>query len=93
MTIDTGATASLISLDLCKLANITIRPANQKAVQADGHTQLQIIGEIDVKLHYPNIPPVHLEALVVPKLSSVLLAGMPFTFRNDIIIHTRNHLF
>ena len=53
-------------------------PAVQKAIQADGHTELPVVGEIDVLLQYENVPPRRLNALVVPELAHGILAGMPF---------------
>ena len=68
----------LISLPICKAANISIMPAVQKAIQADGHTELPVVGEIDVLLQYENVPPMRLNALVVPELAHGILADMPF---------------
>ena len=60
LTIDTGATVSFISLPISMAADISIMPAVQKAIQADVHTELPVVGEIDVLLQYENVPPMHL---------------------------------
>ena len=65
LTIDTGATASIISLPISKAANISIMPAVQKAIQVDGHTELPVVGEIDVLLQHENVPSMRLNALAV----------------------------
>ena len=88
VTLDSGATASLITESVCKSAGIPILPANQRAIQADGQSYLPVVGEINVDLNFEAIPPLHLTALVVPKLGSEVLAGMPFLMSNQIIINT-----
>ena len=86
VTLDTGATASLIEASLCQKAGIPITPSAQTAVQADGCTELPVLGEINTVLKHPELPPLKLSALVVPKLACGLLAGMPFIISNRIII-------
>ena len=86
LTVDTGATASMISLPICKAANISVMPAVQKAIQADGHTELPVVGEIDMLVQYENVPPMCLNALVVPELAHGILAGMPFVITNNVVI-------
>ena len=86
VTLDTGATASLIKASLCRNVGIPIIPSVQTAVQADGCTELPVLGEINTVLKRPELPPLRLSALVVPKLACGLLAGMPFIISNRIII-------
>ena len=38
MVLDTGATGSMISLELCELANLPVYPSNHSAIQADGNS-------------------------------------------------------
>ena len=46
MVLDTGATGSMISLDLCKLANLDVYPTTQRAILADGDSHLTVVGEV-----------------------------------------------
>ena len=48
VTLDTGATTSLITESICRSAGIPILPATQRAIQADGESYLPIIGEINI---------------------------------------------
>ena len=86
VTLDTGTTASLIEASLCQKAGIPITPSVQTAVQADGCTELPVLGEINTVLKHPELPPLKLNAPVVPKLACGLLAGMTFIISNRIII-------
>ena len=81
--LDIGGTASVITESVCRSAGIPILPATQRAIQADGQSCLQIIGH----RHSEEIPPLHLTALVLPKLGCEILEGMPFIMSNQIIIH------
>ena len=84
--LDIGATASLITESICRSAGIPILPATQRAIQADGPSYLPVIGEINIYLNCKEIQPLHLTALVVPKLGCQILTGMLFIMSNQIII-------
>ena len=61
--------------------------AVQKATQADGHTELPVVGETDLFLQHENVPSMRLSALVMPELAHGILAGMPFVITtNNIVI-------
>ena len=46
LVLDTGATASLISLSKATELKLTILPTTHKAVQVDGISDLKLLGEI-----------------------------------------------
>ena len=49
---------------------------------------LLIIGKIIIYFNCEEIPPLHLTPLIVSKLGSETLAGMPFIMLNQIITNT-----
>ena len=46
IVLDTGATASLISLDKAKELGLKILPTAHKALQVDGISDLKVLGEV-----------------------------------------------
>ena len=54
MVLDTGATGSMISLELCKLAGLHIYPSSQRAILADGDSQLSVVGEVHTSIVMDN---------------------------------------
>ena len=54
LILDTGATASLISMEACKRLNIPMQTTKYKAIQVDGE-QLDVVGEIHIKLQRDSI--------------------------------------
>ena len=55
VTLDIGATTSVITESVCRSAGMPILPATQRAIQADGQSYLPIIGHG----HSEEIPPLH----------------------------------
>ena len=81
--LDSGATASLISLRKAKQLKLMISPTSHRAIQVDGISDLKILGEVhthftrgDLKLFF--------NALVVNKLGTDILGGTNFLKDNDI---------
>ena len=81
--LDSGATASLISLRKAKQLKLVISPTSHRAIQVDGISGLKILGEVhthftrgDLKLFF--------NALVVNKLGTDILGGTNFLKDNDI---------
>ena len=68
MVLDTGATGSMIHLELCELANIKVYPTCHKAIQADGYSHLKVVGEIHTSIIMDNDVELMLDALVVTSL-------------------------
>ena len=82
LILDTGATASLISMEACKRLNIPMQTTKHKAIQVDG-AQLDVVGEIHIKLQRDSIL-LDFNALVIRNMSSDFLAGTGFHKDNDI---------
>ena len=85
VTIDSGATGSLVRSDIAKALKLPISKTNQYASQADGTSSLCVIGETHFTLLMDNIN-LSFEGLVVTNLDVDILGGMPFMEDNDISI-------
>lgn len=85
LTLDTGAEISMIKASTAEYIGARISKSNQSALQADGVTPLEIIGETHLTLTRENTD-LHLEALVVNDLDVDILAGIPFMSCNDISV-------
>ena len=83
LTLDTGAETSMIKTSVAKAIGASIQKTTQKALQADGVTQLKVVGEVHLTLSRSNLC-LHLDALVVDNLDVDVLAGTPFMITNDI---------
>lgn len=83
LTLDTGCTGNIIRLDVAQELGIPIRPTKQRAVQADGATPLDVIGEVAVKFHRDHHELSFL-GLVSRTLDVPILAGTPFQSSNDV---------
>ena len=83
LVIDTGATTNMVRRDFALRAAMPIRPASQRASQADGVTPLSVQGEVHCQLTIGQHT-FELDALVVDKLDVDILAGTPFLTKNDI---------
>ena len=83
VTIDSGATGSLVHSDVVKKLNLPIFPTTQYASQADGSSALSVLGEtrFTLSLDRMSLP---FEGLVVRNLDVEVLGGMPFMEINDI---------
>ena len=78
VVLDTGATGSMISLDLCKLAHLDVYPTTQRVVLADEDSHLTVVGEVHTKIIMNSDVILRLSALVVTKLTAGLIVGMAF---------------
>lgn len=85
--LDSGAEANLINQNLVNQMGITLSKTSHSAVQADGKTQLNVTGEIQIILNREGYE-FKLEALAVQGLGSDILAGVPFLSQNDILLRT-----
>ena len=75
----------MIKYSVASLTGANIKKSDQSALQADGVTPLDILGETHLTLSRDNHS-LQLEALVVNDLDVDVLAGLPFMARNDISI-------
>ena len=81
--LDSGATASLISLKKVQELNLKIWPTIHTAVQVDGISGLKVLGEVHTEFSRGNLT-LHFSALVVNKLGTDVLGGTNFLKENDI---------
>ena len=84
LTLDTGATSSLIRLSVATKLDMKILPTNHTGFQADGKTRLRICGEIHETVTRNDLS-FMLQAVVVEELDCDVLAGNPFMEENDIV--------
>ena len=85
ITIDSGATVSIIIEKAAKRCGFTISRASQTACQADGYSQLQVVGEIHSTVTRDKVT-MPFEALVVKQLCNAeCLGGMNFIHDNEIL--------
>ena len=83
ITLDSGATASFITSNLCKKLQLDVLPNGQMARLGDGCTTMASLGEVDV--HFVrNKWSLRFQAIVVEKLNSEVYGGMNFLKENDI---------
>lgn len=88
ITIDTGATSSIIDYNTAKRLNLSILPSKQQARLAD-FSHLQIIGEVFLSLNHGQVD-LQMDALVAEGLHCEALVGMPFMKSNFIVIDVPN---
>ena len=90
ITLDSGAEISMIKHSVTSHIGASIKKSNQSALQADGVTPLNILGETHLTVSRDSHS-LSLEALVVNDLDVDVLAGIPFMARNDISIRPAKH--
>ena len=90
ITLDSGAEISMIKHSVASRIGASIKKSNQSALQADGVTPLNILGETHLTLSRDSHS-LSLEALVVNDLDVDVLAGIPFMARIDISIRPAKH--
>ena len=83
LVLDTGATASLITLRMAKLLNIQVHSTGHNAVQVDGESQLPVLGEVHTSFTRGSLC-LRFSGLVVSQLSVDILAGTNFHVENDV---------
>lgn len=89
VTVDSGATSSLVKHSFAVKSKMPIFGTIHTANQADGKTKMQPCGEIHVTLSRGNMT-LNLEAVVVKDLDCDILAGMPFLKSNHIVLDAPN---
>ena len=85
VTIDSGATGNMIRHSTAKHLGCPIISSAQSVQQADGSSQLQVVGEIRTIFTRDNTD-FSFEGLVVENLDVEVLAGTPFMETNDIAV-------
>ena len=81
--LDTGATTSLIRLDMAEKLKLRSIPTKHKVVQIDGESNLKVLGEVHTTFYRQNIP-LHFSALVINHMSTPIIGGTNFHVENDI---------
>ena len=76
VVIDSGAETNMIRESVARQIGIPISSSSQLALQADGHSSLEVVGETCITLTCDKHSFL-LEALVVSNLDSGILAGVP----------------
>ena len=85
ITIDSGATGNMIRQSTAKHLGCPIISSAQSVQQADGSSQLQVVGEIRTTFTRDNTD-FTFEGLVVEDLDIEVLAGTPFMETNDVAV-------
>ena len=85
ITIDSGATANMIRHSTAQHLGCPIISSAQSVQQADGSSQLQVVGEIGTTFTRDNTN-FTFEGLVVEDLDVEVLAGTPFMVANDVAV-------
>ena len=80
---DTGCTSNIVRLDVATALNIPITPSKQRAVQADGSTPLDVVGEVQIVFTHDSHE-LMFNGLVCETLDFDILAGAPFHSTNDV---------
>jgi hypothetical protein len=76
-TLDTGATVNMIHLNVVKQLNLHITPSTQTATQADGRSEIEIVGETRFSVTRDNRI-LQFEGLIAKKMDTDVLAGIPY---------------
>ena len=85
MLLDLGAEANLVTEEECHRIGAKILPTNQRALMADGQTSLKTTGETHFSVKFGH----HIfkfSGLVVERLDTALIAGVPFLVEHDIYV-------
>ena len=83
IVLDSGATASLISLTKAKQLKLAISPTFHRVIQVDGVSNLKILGEVHTQFSRGDLT-LYFNALVVNNLGTNVLGGTNFLKDNDI---------
>ena len=86
MIVDTGATGSMMTLELCNAIGLKIYPSPHSAIQADGESRLNVVGEVHTSITSLNGITMTLSAIVVTKLKVGLIIGTGFLKEHGIVI-------
>ncbi|EDO35149.1 predicted protein [Nematostella vectensis] len=85
MTVDSGATGNMIRLSTATRLGCNITTSSQSVSQADGSSQLHVVGETRLSFTRAD-KSFSFEGLVVENLDVEVLAGTPFMEKNDIAV-------
>ena len=91
ITVNSGAEISMIRASIAEHIGVQVNETKQHALQADGSTPLETIGETHFDVVRDNLT-LRIEALVVKDLDVDILAGIPFMSTNDISIRPAKDL-
>ena len=83
LTLDSGAEADLMKLSCAKKIGIKVHPTKATASQADGQSNLKIIGEVHCQLNRGSHT-FTFNGLVAENLSDEVICGVPFQSINDV---------
>ena len=83
--LDCGAEANLITTPKCAMLGAVIKSTSQKAMMADGVTPLKTVGETSFIVEFTHHKFIF-SGLVVEKLDSGIVGGMPFLHQNDVFV-------
>ena len=83
VVVDSGSEANMAAEDWCHRNKVAIKFTRQKAGQADGRHDLNIVGEIHVKFHRGG-KEYKFDGLVAKELNDDIVAGIPFMEAHDI---------
>ena len=89
-TLDCGAEISLARQAECERIGVKIVPTHQTATMADGKSSLEIVGETHFTAKHGHHT-FTFSALVVKKLDTPVLAGMPFLKDNDVFVRPKSN--
>ena len=84
ITIDGGATGNFILKGVAEFLGLKIEKATQRAVQADGHSPLHVVGEVHDSFTRSKVT-FEFDGLVVTNLDCDILGGTPFQKANGIM--------
>ena len=83
LTIDCGAESNLIKKSFANYLGVPIQRTTCTASQADGKSNLKIVGEVHCNFKFRNID-LKFNGLVAESLQDDVIAGMPFQATNDV---------
>ena len=89
VVVDSGAEVSMVHESLAASLKCKISQSSQRAIQADGCTPIQVVGEVDTVIYRNNLP-LRLQALVCSNIDDQVIAGIPFLKQNGIKLNFVN---
>ena len=92
ITVDSGATGNFIQESVARELGLRIEKSDQQAVQADGKTPLNVVGEVHVTFTRSKTK-FYFDGLVVNNLDDDILGGAPFQKANAIMTDFVNEIF
>ena len=91
ITVDGGATGNFILKGVAESLGLKIEKATQRAVQADGHSPLHVVGEVHCNFTRSKVN-FEFDGLVVTNLDCDILGGTPFQKANGIMTDFINEI-